>query len=50
MSSWETTARQAKPVRRVREEVKEGIAVVATSALVSILMAVGVLLLSKLAG
>jgi len=51
MSSWGVSAREAEPpVRRVREVVKDGIAVIVTSALASIAMAVGVLLLTKLAG
>ncbi|MDQ3484868.1 MAG: hypothetical protein M3445_05590 [Actinomycetota bacterium] len=51
MSSWGVSTRDAEaPARRVRDEVKDGAAVVAASAIASTLLAVGVLLLSKLAG
>ncbi len=51
MSSWGVSTREDEaPVRRVRDEVKDGAAVVAASAIASTLLAVGVLLLTKLAG
>lgn len=51
MSSWGVTAREPEPaVRRVREVVKDGVAVIVTSALASTAMAVGVLFVTKLAG
>ncbi len=51
MSSWGVSTREPEaPVRRVRDEVKDGAAVVITSAVTSTLLAVCVLLLTKLAG
>lgn len=51
MSSWGVSTREAEqPVRRVREVVKDGVAVIVTSALASTAMAVGVLLVTRLAG
>ncbi len=51
MASWGvTTPEPESPVRRVRDEVKDGMAVIACSALASSVMAFGVLLISKLAG
>ncbi|MBA3234137.1 MAG: hypothetical protein H0T17_09360 [Propionibacteriales bacterium] len=49
MSSWGATHETEHKVRRVRDEVKDGVAVVLTSAAASTLMAVCVLLLTKLA-
>ncbi len=50
MSSWGAVAHEEPPVRRVREEVKDGAAVVAFSALMSTVVSVAVLVLMKLAG
>ena len=51
MSSWGLVAPdQEPPVRRVREEVKDGAAVMALSASASTVIAVAVTLLMKLAG
>lgn len=51
MSSWGVSTRESEaPVRRVRDEVKDGAAVVIASAVVSTLLAIGVLLLTKIVG
>lgn len=50
MSSWGVTRGSDAPARRIRDEVKDGAAVVAASAVVSTLLAVGLMLLTKLAG
>ncbi len=51
MSSSGAEALPTKPpVRRVRDEVKDGLAVAATSALISTLAAVALTVLMKLAG
>ncbi len=50
MSSWGAVAHEEPPVRRVREEVKDGAAVVAFSAAMSSAVAIAVLILMKLAG
>jgi hypothetical protein len=51
MSNWTAKAVPAEPpVRRVREEVRDGLAVIATSALASTMLAVVATLLMKLAG
>lgn len=50
MASWGWTAPEEQPVRRVREDVRDGIAVVACSAAMSLLVALSVLVLMKLAG
>ncbi len=50
MSSWGWTAPDERPVRRVREEVRDGVAVVAFSAVMSTALSVVVLLVTKLAG
>ncbi len=49
MSSWGWTAPEEPPVRRVRDEVRDGVAVVALSALMSTAVAFAVLLVMKLA-
>jgi hypothetical protein len=50
MSSWEVTAPpEEKRVRRVREEVRDGVAVVVVSALVSSGLAVFLTLVTRLA-
>jgi hypothetical protein len=51
MSSWGLVAPDEEPqLRRVREEVKDGAAVVALSAAASTVIAVALMLLMKLAG
>jgi hypothetical protein len=51
MSGWgASTSEVERPVRRVRDEVRDGVAVVLTSVAVSSVIAVCVLLLTKLAG
>jgi hypothetical protein len=50
MSSWGALAHEERPVRRVREEVRDGVAVVVCSAVTSTAVAVAVLVLTKLAG
>jgi hypothetical protein len=51
MSNWTARAVQAEPpVRRVRDEVRDGVAVVVTSALASTVLAVVATLVMKLAG
>jgi hypothetical protein len=51
MSNWRGfPARAELPVRRVRDEVRDGVAVVVTSALASTMLAVVATLLMKLAG
>ncbi|MBA2698321.1 MAG: hypothetical protein H0U61_06055 [Nocardioidaceae bacterium] len=51
MLSWEAATHESEqPPRRVREAAKDGVAVAAASALASTALAVGVLLISKLAG
>lgn len=50
MASWGQAALEAEPspVRRLRDEVKDGLAVVAASALLSTLAALAVTVLMKL--
>ena len=51
MSSWGISApEQDPPVRRVREEVRDGVAVVAVSAAASTLVALVLTICMKLAG
>lgn len=51
MSSWGLEALETQsPVRRVRDEVKDGIAVVAASAVASTLLAIVVTVLMNLVG
>ncbi|MEJ7707972.1 MAG: hypothetical protein WKF82_12310 [Nocardioidaceae bacterium] len=51
MSSWGVvTPEQEPPVRRVREEVKDGVAVICFSVLTSTTVAVALTMLTKLAG
>jgi hypothetical protein len=51
MASWGREPLETElPVRRVRDEVKDGVAVVAMSAIVSTLVAVGFTVLMKLVG
>jgi hypothetical protein len=50
MASWGWVAPEEPPVRRVREEVRDGVAVVVCSALMSTAVSIGVLVLMKLAG
>ena len=50
MSSWGAVAHEEPPVRRVREEVRDGVAVVVFSAIMSTAVSVAVLVLMKLAG
>lgn len=51
MSSWGVSApAEEKPARRVREEVRDGAAVVAVSALLSSTVAVTVTVIARLAG
>jgi hypothetical protein len=52
MSNWGVRALESEPppVRRVRQEVKDGVAVVAASAIASTLLAIAVTVLMKLVG
>lgn len=51
MSIWELVAsEQQQPTRRIRDEIRDGLAVVAASAVASVLLAFAVLVLMKLAG
>ena len=50
MSSWGVLAPEEPPVRRVRDEVRDGVAVVVFSGVTSTAVAVFVLVLTKLAG
>ena len=50
MASWGWVAPEEPPVRRVREEVRDGVAVVAFSALMSTAVSIAALLMMKLAG
>ncbi len=51
MSDWTARATQVEPpARRVRDEVRDGVAVVVTSAVASTVLAVGATLVMKLAG
>jgi len=50
MSSWGWAEPEEPPVRRVREEVRDGVAVVAFSAVMSTAVSVAVLIVMKLAG
>lgn len=51
MSSWGATTRGSDaPARRIRDEVKDGAAVVVASAVASTLLALSLLLLTKFAG
>ncbi len=50
MSSWGAVAHEEPPARRVREEVKDGAAVVALTAVMSTAVSILVLILMKLAG
>jgi hypothetical protein len=51
MSSWEVAAsEEPAPVRRVREEVRDGVVVVVFSATMSTAVALAALVLMKLAG
>lgn len=50
MSSWGLAAPEEPPVRRVREEVRDGAAVAAFSAVTSTVVSVAVLVLMKLVG
>ncbi len=52
MSSWGVveTQQQEQPVRRVREEVKDGVFVVCFSVLASSTIALALMALTKLAG
>ncbi len=51
MTSWEApTAEAERPVRRVRHEVRDGLAVVCASLAASAALVVALALISKLAG
>lgn len=51
MSSWgAVTPDHEPPARRVREEVRDGVSVIAASLLASTLVAVALTLVTKLAG
>ena len=52
MSNWgvRTVESEPPPVRRVRQEVKDGVAVVAASAVASTFLAIAVTVLMKLVG
>jgi hypothetical protein len=50
MASWGWTAPEEEPVRRVREDVRDGLAVVACSAAMSLLIALALLVFMSLAG
>ena len=50
MASWGCVAPEEPPVRRVRDEVRDGVAVVVCSALMSTAVSIGLLLMMKLAG
>lgn len=52
MSNWgvRTVESEPPPLRRVRQEVKDGVAVVAASAVASTFLAIAVTVLMKLVG
>jgi hypothetical protein len=50
MSSWGWTAPEEQPVRRVREDVRDGLAVIACSAAMSLLVALALLVFMTIAG
>jgi hypothetical protein len=50
MQTWSTQPQPARPQRRVRHEVRDGLALVCSSLIVSAALAVALTIVTKLAG